>query len=134
MNASELAMKMLEWELKRMELDELETEISSAILDLKETQTIGNVRATFNNGRKEYDYETPGSQASLDIIDLYTEEEEWIDWEGLARKFGPTDEEISGFTDHEKNIQWRKVCKDAGIEPVVLSQGDPSVKIKLMEV
>ncbi len=133
MDLYELGLKMLEWEKKTRNLEELGDEICSVVLDIGKTQTVGNVRATFANGRKEYDYETPGSQASSAIIDLYTEEEERIDWEGLARNFAPTVLEISQFTDLNKTIKWSKVCKEAKIDPVVLSQKDPSVKIKLME-
>jgi len=60
MDKSELADTMLQWEKLKLELDELEEEITGAVLELKETQTVGNVRATYGHGRKKYDYERHG--------------------------------------------------------------------------
>ena len=133
MNMSELANKMLQWEEQKRKLDDLEAEIAYVVLNLGKTQTVGDVRATYSKGRAKYDYETPGSQASQEKIDLYTEEEEFIDWEGLAREYKPNEMTIHRFTEYEKIIDWRMVCKVAGIEPIVESQGKPSARLKLME-
>ena len=50
MNASQLAAKMLDWESKRKELDALEGEIQAAMLELKRTQTVGAVKASYSAG------------------------------------------------------------------------------------
>ena len=55
MNASELAIAMLNWEQKKNELDALELVIKAAVLEMGNTQTVGNVRATYSGGRKSYD-------------------------------------------------------------------------------
>lgn len=102
---SVLARNLLRWEEKRRELDLLERVISHAVLQLRKTQTVGNVRATFNNPRKSYDYETPGKRAPQDFITAYSKV----------------------VTD------WRAVCKEAGIDPVVTpGEGPGSVSIKLL--
>jgi hypothetical protein len=133
MNMSELAIKMLQWEEQKRKLDELEAEIGAVVLDLGKTQTAGNVRATYSKGRAKYDYETPGSQAEEEIIGLYSEGREFVDWEGLARSYDPSDTVITSFTEFETIINWRNVCRAADIEPLIESQGEPSVKLKLLE-
>ncbi len=133
MNASELAKKMLEWELKYRELDILEQAINLSVLEIGKTQTVGNVRATYSKGRAKYDYETPGAQAKEEIIDLYSEGREQVDWEELARSYDPSDTVITNFTSIETIINWRNVCRAADIEPLIVSQGDPKVSVKLLE-
>jgi len=134
MNASELAKKMLEWELKYRELDILEQAIKLVVLEIEKTQTVGNVRATYSKGRSVYDYETPGkNNAPASTISLNSEEKEIVDWEGLARSYDPSDTVINSFTEFSRIVDWRKVCKDADIKPLTISQGDPSVKVKLLE-
>jgi len=109
MNASELALKMLEWEKARRDLDLLESEIKEAVLELGKTQTVGNVRATFTNGRSIYDYEGAARKAEFpdDVIDV-----------------------------HSKTVvDWKKICETAQIMDTVqvISKTKPSVSIKLME-
>ncbi len=134
MNASELAKKMLEWELKYRELDILEQVIKSTVLEIERTQTVGNVRATYSKGRAKYDYETPGkNKAPASTISLNSEEREIIDWEGLARSYAPSKTIIATFTEFSRIVDWRKVCKDTNIEPLIVSQGEPNVRVKLLE-
>lgn len=101
---SYLARIMLLWEQKRRELDELEDAIKDTVLQLGTTQTVGNVRATYNGGRRSYDYETPGRAANIEIIDRHT----------------------------KQVIDWSSVCKDAGFDGLITSQSNPSVNIKLL--
>jgi len=109
MNASELALAMLSWDMlsweqKRRELDALEEQIKATVLTLGKTQTVGNVRASYSQGRKTYDYETPGRKAPEEIITEHT----------------------------VPKTDWRMVCKEAGLDAVVVSQSDPSVSLKLL--
>jgi len=133
MDLSELAAAMLRWENQRKELDELETEISSVVLVIGKTQTVGNVRATFRSGRNDYDYCGPGAVAHQDIINKYSHTELEINWMEVAKEAGYTTEQREKHTKSIRSTNWVEVCKDAKIAPVVLSQGEPSVKIKLME-
>ena len=133
MNASELAKKMLEWELKYRELDILEQAIGTTVLEIEKTQTVGNVRATYSKGRSVYDYETPGLQAPKGIIDEYSHGEIEIDWMEVAKEAGYTPEMREKHTSYIRITSWSKVCKDADIKPLTISQGDPSVKVKLLE-
>ena len=57
MNKNDLAMRMLLWARNKKQLDEEETIIRAAVLALKETVVTGNVRATYNSGRRTFDYE-----------------------------------------------------------------------------
>lgn len=102
---SALARLMLLWEEKKRQLDEIEAGIRDSVLQLKRTQTVGNVRATYNNPRSSYDYETPGKRAPKGIITI-----------------------------HSKTvIDWRAVCKAAEIDPIVKpGTGPGSVSIKLL--
>jgi len=106
MNATELAEKMLQWQEAQKRADVLKVEIQHAVLAIGKTQTVGDVRASYSRGRKVYDYEIGGRTASEEIIALHTKT--------------------------VTSVDWRKVSKDAKIEPVVVSQGEPSVKLKLM--
>lgn len=107
-DASQLARLMLLWEEKRRALDELEAAIKDTVLALGKTQTVGNVRATYSNPRKSYDYETPCQEVMIDRAIL------------LA---------------HSKTVtDWRAVCKAAKIDPIVTpGEGPGSVSIKLLE-
>jgi len=109
MDASALAMDMLKWERKRRELDELEQAIKDAVLQLKQTQTVGNVRASFSKGRKTYDY-----QAAADGHPMVS------------------DATIALFT--TPKVDWRGICKHAGIDDgiPVKSESPPSVSLKLL--
>ncbi|MCP4537714.1 MAG: hypothetical protein GY832_11250 [Chloroflexi bacterium] len=108
MDASKLAMKMLEWETKRRELDELEAKIKTAVLDIAKTQTVGNVRASYRTGSKRYDYQ------------------EAADGHPIV-----SDATISLFT--KPVVDWRGICKHAGIDDIPFEQGKPSVSIKLLD-
>ena len=103
---SHLAHMMLKWEASRRYLDELEAAIKDTVLQLGKTQTVGNVRATYSNPRKRYDYETPGQAAPHHIQ-----------------------------AEHAKIvIDWRAVCKDADIKPIVTpGEGPGSVSVKLLK-
>ena len=107
MDASKLATKMLEWEALREQLDALEAEIKNAVLEIGKTQTVGNVRATYKNGRKSYDYRIVGETAPPSLVEIYT----------------------------KRVVDWRAVCKDerSGIEEVPFTQGSPSVSMKLLK-
>ena len=106
MDMSKLAQMMLEWESKKRALDELESAIKDAVLQLGKTQTVGNVRASYSAGRKRYDYKGAGElYAPPSVIELHT----------------------------RKEVDWRAVCKDAGLsEEIEYTQGDPSVSVKLI--
>ena len=129
MNSSELAAKLLVWEKRKLELEELETEIQVAVLELKSTQKVGNVTATYSNGRRELDYETPGQLAPVEIIQKNTTTNNVIDWDTVATLIDP--EIIEECTHETMFVNWSNVCKDAKIEPYVTKEGTPSVTIKL---
>ena len=99
-----LAEMMLEWERRKRELDRLEKAISAQVLELGKTQVVGNVRATYSNGRKCYDYESVGKQAPQEIIAKYT----------------------------KQIVDWRSVCKEAGFNAVPYKMTEPRVSIKLI--
>ena len=129
MDSSELAAKLLVWEKRIIELEELEAEIKEAVLELKTTQKVGNVTATFSNGRRELDYETPGQFAPVEIIDSNTVIDKFTDWEAVSALIDP--DIVEECTREVKRINWSSVCKDAKIEPAVTKEGTPSVTIKL---
>lgn len=106
MNASKLALEMLRWEEMQREANALAAEIEAAVLEIGKTQTVGNCRATYSQGRKKFDYKTPGQVADMETIMLHTETVVKTDW--------------------------RAVCKAIDIKPEVVIQADPSVKVKLL--
>lgn len=107
-NNRELAIAVLAWEKKKRELDDLEQIIKQEVLERGESQTVGNVRVTYRNGRKSYDYEFAGKQAPVEVIGQFTTEETVI------------------------KTDWRAICKHAGII-APFSEGSPSVSIKLLD-
>lgn len=106
MDASELALAMLEYEKIRRQLDALEEKIKAAVLEREATQTVGNVRATFSAGRKSHDYE--GAVSALNLED------------GLLDRFLKT------------SIDYRAACNWFGIDDLPFTQGEPSVSLKLL--
>jgi hypothetical protein len=103
---SALARLLLLWEEKRRALDEIEAAITDSVLQIRKTQTVGNVRASFYNPRKSYDYETPGKEAPTNVI----------------------------FRNSKTVTNWRAVCEEADIDPIVTpGSGRGSVSIKLLD-
>ena len=115
-NPSELAKALLMWEEMSRELDLLEEIIEGAVLSLKETQTIGNIRATYSKGRNKYDYESVA-------VKMFTPEE-------LADYTTHVDEQVIPAHDV---IDYMKACKDSKIDPELVEQGTPSVKVKMLK-
>ena len=107
MNASELANLMLKWEELRKQLDDIEATIQSEVLIVGKTQTVGNVRASYSNGRRTFDYETP------------------------AKPIAPP-EIVVQHTEIIEKIDWKKICDAVGATPIVVSQTEPSVSVKLL--
>jgi hypothetical protein len=107
MNPNDLAKLMLKWADLKKELDDIEDEIASAVLEIGQSKTVGNVIATYSKGRIEYDYETAVRKENLpDVI-------------------------ISQYM--EKVIDWRAIAKDRGIEPIVVSRRTASVSVRIKE-
>ena len=107
MNARELAYLMLKWAAISKQLDDIEATIRSEVLVVGKTQTVGNVRATFSNGRRTFDYETP------------------------AKPIAPP-ELVVQHTEIIEKIDWKSICTEVGATPIVVSQTDPSVSVKLL--
>lgn len=108
MNATELAKAMLEWEEMQRKADELAEAIKNTVMKIGKTQTVGNVRASFRSSIKRYDYQSAadGHPAVREAtLELFT----------------------------KKSIDWRGVCKHAGIEDVPFTQSEPSVSLKLLQ-
>lgn len=112
---SELARMMLLWEQKAAELEVLGESIKTDVLALAETQTVGNVTAKYTKGRRELDYQTPAMvQATPNQISPF-------------QKYEP-EQVIPART----YTDWRALCKELEIEPNVVKEGTPSVKIRLL--
>jgi len=110
MNDKELARKMLAYADAQERADRLRVVIESAVMDLQKTQTVGNVKATYRKGRKSFDYKSAAEEhpmVSDATIHLYT-------------------------TQPAPKIDWRNICKHAGIEDVPFTIGKPSVTVKLV--
>ncbi|MFA5379455.1 MAG: hypothetical protein WC455_27105 [Dehalococcoidia bacterium] len=128
MNASELAEKILQWEKDKRALDALSAEIEAEVIKVGKTQVVGSVRVTYSGGRATYDYETPAREASIELINKFSTERTVTDWD-LVKEEVP--EVIAKFSTVEIDVAWNQVCKEAGIEPVVISNTEPTAKIKL---
>lgn len=107
MDATELAKTMLKWEKAQRRADELAAQIKAQVLAQKKSQSVGNVTASFRNGRKSYDYAEVSGRADEEIIAKHTE--------------------VVTVT----KVDHRAICKEAGIE-APYTQGKPSVSLKLL--
>ena len=112
-----LADKLVTWAMLRAEASALEADIKQEVLALEQTVAHGRARATFNSGRKTYDYFT------------------------IADRLGATDDEKHR---HSKWVtDWKKVCDDIGWPAAGDHNGDvreryhkqarPSVTLKLLK-
>jgi len=128
MNASELAEKMLLWEKNKIELDALGAEIEAEVLKLEKTQVVGGVRVTYSGGRSTYDYSTPCLTVDETIKAKFATEREVVDWNAVADE---APEIVKKFTTIETDYDYKSICKEANIKPVVLSKSDPTATIKL---
>lgn len=109
-----LANAMLEWEQIQAHADQLAFYIQDAVMNIEQTQTVGNVRVTYSTGRKTYDYEeaaTDHPSVSQATIDLYSK--------------------------RILKIDWKAICTHAGIgeqpNDIKFTQSPPSAKIKLLK-
>jgi hypothetical protein len=103
---------MLDWEDAQRKADEMAAAIRDTVLELGETVVTGNVRATYRQGRKRYDY-----KGAADGHPMVSE---------------PT---VELFTKTKVTVDWRGICDHVGIEKdeIPFSQGDPSVSLKIEE-
>lgn len=107
-----LAKMMLRWEEAQLLADKLRARIETAVMQIGETQTVGNVRARYSGGRKSYNYQTAAilcPAANQSVI----------------KEFTITPEP---YTD------WRKVCEHAGVErnDIPFTKSEPTVTVKLL--
>lgn len=129
MNASELAQKMLEAEKLHSQLVELESQIAKAVYELKESQKVGNVKATYTSGRRELDWETPAKLAPKEVIEEFTEVKESVDYQKACEIANVDPDIIAECTSYFRYTDAAAVCKKLKFEPVVLKEGTPTVKI-----
>ena len=109
MDKSELAALMLQWESVQKRADGMKAAIADAVLQLEETQSVGNVRATYSGGRKTYDYQEAADGHPMvndATVELFT-------------------------TIPAPKVDWRGICKHAGIDNVPFTESAPSVTVKL---
>lgn len=104
---SALARKMLEWEALAQQMNLLAEEIFETVTLLRKTQTVGNVRATFNQGRKTYNYKAVRKHSEY---------------------YSPELEKMHTI----EKIDFKAICEATGFEAPFV-QGDPKVTIKLLE-
>lgn len=129
MNASELASKMLEAEKLHNQLVGIEKEIEQAVLELKDSQKVGNVKAAYTNGRRELDWQPSALSAPQEVIEKYTKTSEWVDYEQACEIAKVSEDILIECTHYDKTTDYAAICKELKLEPVVVKEGVPSVKI-----
>lgn len=105
MKSSAFAALVLDWEDAQRKADQIKALIVEETLKEQKSQKIGNVKVTYTKGRTTYDYETPTKNFGSKFLDDY----------------------VSVVYDY------RKACIDNKLEPIIVSVGEPSVSIKLVE-
>lgn len=129
MDASQLALKMLEAEKLNKQIKEIEAEITAAVLELKDSQKVGNVKAAYTNGRRELDWQVPALKAPAEVIAKFTTETQSTDWKQVCEVAKVEQDIIDEFTRTDKSIDYAGICKELKLEPEVIKEGTPSVKI-----
>ena len=126
MYVPELELKMLEAEKLNSRLKALEGEIISAVIELKESQKVGKVRAAYTSGRRELDWKTPAETAPLETRNKFSTQRDVVNWDAVAEEAPET---VKKFTSVVLDFDYGAICKEAKLEPVVIKEGNPSVKI-----
>lgn len=129
MDASQLELKMLEAEKLNKQIEEIEAEIIEAVLELKDSQKVGNVKASYTNGRRELDWQAPALKAPIDVIAKFTTETQSTDWKHVCEVAKVDQDIIDEFTRIDKSIDYAGICKELKLEAEVIKEGIPSVKI-----
>ena len=129
---------MLEWEAAQRKADELRLDIEDLVLALGKTQTVGNVRATFSQGRRTFDYRAAVDAAldagAVDPKDMAAFEYLDIDY------FSVVESAVAGgllsgeYLDTYTTIKtdYASAVKALGLEAPVLEQKPASVTVKLL--
>jgi hypothetical protein len=128
MNATELAQKMLEWEKGKRALDTLSAEIEAEVLTIGKTQVVGGCRATYSGGRSTYDYQVPCQDVPGDALAKFSTSRDVTDWVRVAAEVPDI---VAKFTVTTFDFDYRAICKEEGLKPLVLSTTAPSVTVKL---
>lgn len=109
MVATTLAERMLLWGQLKLQLLEVEEKIKAQVMEVKETQEAGRVRAVYSEGRGSYD------------------------WKNMADFIVPNEEILSKFT--TQSTDWKKVCEATGVPDEIkqnhYSPGKPTVSLKI---
>ena len=121
MNIRDLHMKMLLWEDKREELDELEAEIRAGILELQETQKVGHVVASYSGGRRTFEYERPVLAARAKAIEEMDE-----------ARIQDINAAMQMHTTTKVTVNFRNVCETLQLTREEVDKSDPSVTLKLV--
>lgn len=136
MDKSELSMKMLEWEKLQNQIKALEKEIQTAVLEIGKTFDVGNIRASYSAGRREFNYQEACKDADPGIIDKCTTRSVVIDYEAIFKLVKIPHDILSANTTLSTSIDWKAVCDEIGIEKdkiPLLSQKPPSVTVKFKD-
>jgi len=107
MDNKEFTALCLRWQELQEEAAEIAAKLEAETLVRGKTQTVGDVRVTLSNPRKSYDYQ--GAAEGHPMVSEAT---------------------INLFT--TPSVDWRGICKHAGIEVEGIASGEPSAKIKLL--
>jgi len=126
---------LIQWRRLAMELEQLEKKMTPIMEILKKTITIGRAEAKYFPGRRVFDYRIPGLLVDEEIQAKHTETivDEIIDWRGISEFLNASPDDIKKFTTVKTTVttDWKKVCKDAGVEPFVKSPGTVKISYNL---
>jgi hypothetical protein len=128
MNASELAEKILLWEKSKIALDQLAKEIEAEVLAIGKTQVVGGARVTYSGGRSTYDYATPTKDVDPEILAKYATPINTTDWQAVTEE---VPEIVEKFTTVNYSYDYKGICMEIGVDPVVLSTTPATATIKL---
>lgn len=106
MDNQEMMAKALRWYELQQEAAEIAAELEAETLARGKTQTFGDVRITYSQPRKSFDYEGA--------------------WRA---EYG---DELPSVKFEKITYDYRSACADVGLEVEGIATGEPSAKIKLL--
>ena len=100
--------KMNTWRALVEQVDALEKEIADEVKALGKTQKIDGVTCSYSAGRKTYDYKAACKDVNQETLDAYTK-----------------------VIPEQRKVDYTALCKGEGIEAPVISQTEPTAKLKM---
>jgi hypothetical protein len=100
--------KMNTWRALKEQADSLEKDIAEEVKALGKTQKVDGVTCSYSGGRQTYDYKAACKDVNQETLDAYTK-----------------------VIPEQRKVDYTALCKENKIEAPVISQTEPTAKLKM---